>query len=109
MADDFPVIDGVQVLVPPPEGYVVDFANPQTNAVLQHYLVFGIGGTLALVALLQRYYTKIFLSKGLQVDDGACFSLLPPAPDGCVGRWTNPCGEIWLTFLVPGASSFYAA
>ncbi|KFA48247.1 hypothetical protein S40293_07378 [Stachybotrys chartarum IBT 40293] len=69
MADDFPVIDGVQVLVPPPEGYVVDFANPQTNAVLQHYLIFGIGGTLALVALLQRYYTKIFLSKGLWVDD----------------------------------------
>lgn len=67
---DFPVTNGVQTLVPPPEGYVVDFENPQQQKVLEHYLIFGILGPLAFIALLQRYYTKIFLSKGLQVDDG---------------------------------------
>ncbi|KAM9881126.1 hypothetical protein VDGL01_04752 [Verticillium dahliae] len=66
---DFPVTNGVQTLVPPPEGYVVDFENPQQQKVLEHYLIFGILGPLAFIALLQRYYTKIFLSKGLQVDD----------------------------------------
>lgn len=66
----FPVVDGVEVIRLPPDGYVVDFAHPQQQKVLDHYLVFGIGGPLAFIALLQRYYTKIFLSKGLQVDDG---------------------------------------
>lgn len=66
----FPVTNGVTTVVPPPEGYVVDFDNPQQRMLLQHYLVFGIGGPLALIALCQRYYTKIWLSKGLQIDDG---------------------------------------
>ena len=72
----FPVIDGVTVFREPPEGYVVDFANPAQQKVLDHYLVFGIGGPLAFIALLQRYYTKIWLSKGLQVDDGKLSFLL---------------------------------
>ncbi|KAH6974239.1 hypothetical protein BKA56DRAFT_645444 [Ilyonectria sp. MPI-CAGE-AT-0026] len=67
----FPVVDGVEVIRLPPDGYVVDFAHPQQQKVLDHYLVFGIGGPLAFIALLQRYYTKIFLSKGLQVDDAS--------------------------------------
>ncbi|KPM40576.1 hypothetical protein AK830_g6011 [Neonectria ditissima] len=65
----FPVVDGVEVFRLPPEGYVVDFAHPKQQKVLEHYLIFGIGGPLALIALVQRYYTKMFLSKGLQVDD----------------------------------------
>lgn len=66
----FPKIDGVEVFRLPPEGYVVDFDHPKQQKRLDHFLIFGIGGPLALIALLQRYYTKIFLSKGLQVDDG---------------------------------------
>ncbi|KAK7402585.1 hypothetical protein QQX98_011656 [Neonectria punicea] len=69
----FPVVDGVEVFRLPPEGYVVDFDHPKQQKVLEHYLIFGIGGPLALIALVQRYYTKIFLSKGLQVDDGFMF------------------------------------
>lgn len=69
----FPEINGTQVLQLPPEGYVVDFDNPQQQKVLEHYLVFGIGGPLAFIALIQRYYTKVFLSKGLKVDDGMFF------------------------------------
>ncbi|TPX14011.1 uncharacterized protein E0L32_000405 [Thyridium curvatum] len=65
----FPETYGIPTLVPPPEGYIVDFENPQRQAVLEHYLIFGIGGPLAFIALMQRFYTKIFLSKGLQIDD----------------------------------------
>ncbi|KAM0331306.1 hypothetical protein ACHAQA_002976 [Verticillium albo-atrum] len=70
---EFPTTNGVQTIVPPPEGYVVDFEHPQQQKVLEHYLIFGILGPLAFVALLQRYYTKIFLSKGLQMDDAFMF------------------------------------
>lgn len=63
-------VDGVDVFRLPPEGYVVDFANPKQQKVLEHYLIFGIGAPIAFVALMQRFYTKMFLSKGLQIDDG---------------------------------------
>lgn len=65
----FPSISGIDVFRLPPEGYVVDFDNPKQQYVLEHYLIFGIGAPIALIALLQRFYTKIFLSKGLQIDD----------------------------------------
>lgn len=65
----FPVVDGVTVLTLPPKGYVVDFAHPQQQMVLEHYLIFGIGGALAFAALMQRFYSKIYLSQGLQIDD----------------------------------------
>lgn len=66
----FPIHNGVEVLRLPPSNYEVDFDNPKSNKVLEHFLIFGIGGSLALVALCQRFYTKIFLSKGLGIDDG---------------------------------------
>lgn len=72
---DFPVVNGTTVFRAPPDDYVVNFDNPQQQRVLDHYLVFGIGGPLAFIALIQRYYTKIWLSKGLQVDDGKCTRL----------------------------------
>lgn len=59
------------VLMTPSGGVTPDFDNPRQNHWLQHYLVFGIGGPLALAFLCQRYYTKLYLSKGLQIDDGA--------------------------------------
>ncbi|KAF4978722.1 hypothetical protein FZEAL_4942 [Fusarium zealandicum] len=69
----FPTINGTEVFRLPPDGYVVDFDHPKQQNVLEHYLVFGLGAPLAFTALLQRCYTKIFLSKGLQVDDGFMF------------------------------------
>ncbi|KAK2012360.1 integral membrane protein [Colletotrichum eremochloae] len=56
---------------PAPPGVEVDLDHPQQQKVLEHYLIFGIGGTLATIALAQRFYTKIFLSKGLQMDDAS--------------------------------------
>jgi hypothetical protein len=68
--ENSPLANGVRTLVPAPEGYVVNFDNPPSQKVLDHYLITGILGPLAFIALCQRYYTKLFLSKGLQVDDG---------------------------------------
>ncbi|RBQ86279.1 hypothetical protein VDGD_20771 [Verticillium dahliae] len=68
-----PVVNGVEVLVPAPPGYVVDFDNPQRQYVMEHYLIFGILGPLAFIALMQRFYTKMFLAKGLQIDDAFMF------------------------------------
>jgi hypothetical protein len=65
----YPVVDGVTVLVLPPPGITPDFDHPRQNKWLEHYLVFGIGAPLAFLALCQRFYTKIFLSRGLQLDD----------------------------------------
>ena len=64
-----PVVDGVTLVAHAPEGWVVDLENPTRTSVMEHYLIFGIMGTFAFIALCQRYYTKIFLSKGLTIDD----------------------------------------
>ncbi|KAK1634571.1 integral membrane protein [Colletotrichum phormii] len=60
-------------VIPAPPGVTVDFDHPRQQKVLEHYLLFGIGGTIAFIALCQRFYTKLFLSKGLQVDDAFMF------------------------------------
>lgn len=66
----YPVINGVTTFLPPPEGYVVDFDNPQKQDALEHYLVFAILGPFALLCLLQRLYTKYFILGSLKIDDG---------------------------------------
>ncbi|KAF6825706.1 hypothetical protein CPLU01_10129 [Colletotrichum plurivorum] len=65
----FPVINGTTVLMEPPPGYVVDFENPQSQSTMEHYLVFGTLGPLALICLIQRIYTKLVFSDGLKIDD----------------------------------------
>jgi len=62
--------NGVELVLPPPEGYVIDLENPQRSKVVEHYVVCAVGGTLAALAIAQRFYTKIFLLKGLHLDDG---------------------------------------
>ncbi|TDZ39514.1 Satratoxin biosynthesis SC1 cluster protein 4 [Colletotrichum trifolii] len=70
---EFPVTNGVETFSKPPDGYVVDFDHPKQHLVLEHYLAFGIGGPLAFVTLLQRFYTKIWLANGFQMDDTLMF------------------------------------
>ena len=67
---DFPTTDGVVTFSSPPEGYVVDFDNPQKNLHVEHYWLFAVGGLLATFSLGQRLYTRIYLAKGLHIDDG---------------------------------------
>lgn len=66
----YPVTDGVTTFLSPPEGYEVDFDNPQYQGKLQHYLIFGVLGSVAFFCLVQRIYSKHFLSTGLKIDDG---------------------------------------
>lgn len=67
---EFPTIDGVTVFRLPPDDYEVNFDNrAQHHTALAQYLIVAIGIPLAFIALCQRYYTKFFLSKGLQTDD----------------------------------------
>ena len=72
----FPTYDGVEVLRLPPDGIVPDFDNRTPS---QHitvvYAITGAGMSLAFIALLQRYYTKLFLAKGLQLDDCKLFDI----------------------------------
>ncbi|RYP52370.1 hypothetical protein DL768_002481 [Monosporascus sp. mg162] len=63
------VTNGVITYLPAPEGYVVDFENPQRQYLIQIYSVAAVGNTLVLFFLSQRLYTKIFLARGLQIDD----------------------------------------
>lgn len=63
------VINGTVTIIPPPAGYVVDFANPQRRLVSATYAIFSVGNFLALLFLIQRLYTKIRLTKLFQIDD----------------------------------------
>ena len=65
-----PTIDGVPVLLPAPEGYVVDLDNPRRQGVPEAYYVSGFGMALSFLFFMQRLYVKIFLAGGLQLDDG---------------------------------------
>ncbi|KAI1636668.1 hypothetical protein F4809DRAFT_608529 [Biscogniauxia mediterranea] len=63
------VVDGVPVLVPPPEGYAVDFDHPRRNLVPEIYYVSGACLLLSSVFVAQRAYTKVFVSKKVQAED----------------------------------------
>ena len=49
----FPVVNGVEVLVAPPEGYQVNFAHPHkdTATINSSYWAFGIEFTVAVLFL----------------------------------------------------------
>ncbi|KAK8034767.1 hypothetical protein PG993_009762 [Apiospora rasikravindrae] len=67
----FPVINGTEVLLPPPEGWVVNFTHPyrdestKTNV----FLAFGIEFPIATLFLAQRVYTSLFVMRKFLVDD----------------------------------------
>jgi hypothetical protein len=60
----------VKTIIPAPAGYVVDYANPQTQYIAQSYTVVAVEMTLAFIFLLQRLYTKIVIMKKFQLEDG---------------------------------------
>ena len=62
-------IDGVMVLLPPPEGYVVDFDNPTRQGIPDAYFIAGFGLAISFLFFMQRMYVKVFLVGGLQLDD----------------------------------------
>lgn len=62
-------INGTEVLIPPPDGYVVDFENPQQQFVIKSYTVAAVEMTLAFLFLIQRLYTKVVIMKKFQLED----------------------------------------
>jgi len=62
--------NGTITIIPAPEGYVVDFDNPQQNYVNQSYIVAAVEMSLAFLFLLQRLYTKTVIVKQFQIEDG---------------------------------------
>lgn len=67
----FPVVDGVQVLVAPPEGYEVNFAHPfkDTATINSSYWAFSIEFFVALLFFSQRVYTASFVLRKWRSDD----------------------------------------
>lgn len=66
----FPTVDGVEVLLSPPDGYLADLSKPQRNGDVGVYWAYGLGTMLALLFLGQRLFTRVFIWTGLQIDDG---------------------------------------
>ncbi|KAF5580720.1 uncharacterized protein FSUBG_13324 [Fusarium subglutinans] len=67
----FPVVNGVEVAVPPPSGYRVDFENPLTDAsmVRNAYWIFGMEFAIATAFLGQRMYTNAVILRKFLIDD----------------------------------------
>jgi hypothetical protein len=61
--------NGTVTIIPAPDGYVVDFANPQTQFVIKSYTVAAVEMTLAFLFLVQRLYTKVVIMKNFQLED----------------------------------------
>jgi hypothetical protein len=62
--------NGTITIIPPPEGYLVDFENPQVQFVVRSYTVAAVEMSLAFIFLVQRLYTKVFIMKKFQLEDG---------------------------------------
>ncbi|CAG1981665.1 unnamed protein product [Fusarium graminearum] len=67
----FPVVNGVEVAVPPPAGYQVDFSNPETDGsmVRNAYWIFGMEFAFATAFLGQRMYTNGVILRKFMIDD----------------------------------------
>lgn len=77
------MVNGVPVAVPPPEGYVVDFDNPQRQSHIATYCIVGIGNFLAFTFLLQRLYVQWIVRRRFEFEDCKI-----PDELRCVLLWT---------------------
>jgi hypothetical protein len=66
------ITDGVATVLPAPEGYVVDFDNPQRTANVAAYVIAGIGIPLATAFLAQRLYVNALVRRTLDLGDSKC-------------------------------------
>jgi hypothetical protein len=62
--------NGTITIIPAPEGYLVDFDNPQVQFVVRSYTVAAVEMSLAFLFLVQRMYTKLVIMKKFQLEDG---------------------------------------
>lgn len=64
----FPVVQGVEVFMAPPKGYVIDFENPQQHTVLVGYILAGVGIVMAMIFFIQYLYVKLWLMQVLDIE-----------------------------------------
>jgi hypothetical protein len=62
-------INGTEVVLPPPEGYVVNFEDPPRNLMTANYVVYAIGLTMSAMFLAQRVFVKIHIQNGMGLED----------------------------------------
>ncbi|KAK8859849.1 hypothetical protein PGQ11_010583 [Apiospora arundinis] len=62
-------VNGTITIMPPPEGYVVNFADPPQEGVTAMWTVCIIENILAVLFLAQRLYTKLFIVGKFQAED----------------------------------------
>ena len=67
----FPIVNGTEVLLPPPEGWTVNFTHPSRDETTKThvFLAFGIEFPVATLFLAQRVYTSLFILRKFRVDD----------------------------------------
>ena len=63
------VTDGVLTALPKPDGYVVDFDNPQVNMELPNLIMSGVGMAICSMFLAQRLYVKIVVHRSVGIED----------------------------------------
>jgi hypothetical protein len=62
--------NGVITAIPAPEGYVVNFENPQRTGNIAAYAVCAVGMVLAFLFMAQRLYVKVIVRRSFGFDDG---------------------------------------
>ncbi|KAH7007691.1 hypothetical protein EDB80DRAFT_577908 [Ilyonectria destructans] len=74
------VVEGVYVALPPPEGYHIDFENPQRNGETAAYCLFGIGNFICLLFMLQRLYVRAVIQRMVYLEDVNMSLSIPVSP-----------------------------
>ena len=87
----FPIVNGVEVLIPPPEGYEVDFDNPTLDhsTVRATIWLFALEYALSLVFFGQRVYTNAVLVRQFRLDD--CMPVLFQQQTPCANKSRSLC------------------
>ncbi|KAH6658352.1 hypothetical protein BKA67DRAFT_656549 [Truncatella angustata] len=67
----FPIINGTEVMIPPPDGWVVNFTHPYRDESTKTHVLwaFGIEFPIATLFLIQRIYTSWFVLRKVRIDD----------------------------------------
>jgi hypothetical protein len=103
---DLPVTNGVTTLLPPPEGYEVNFDNPRRNGDVTCYILTSVGSFLAICFLGQRLFVKGIVRKRLTYDDGAFVVIgIPPQVANSIRSSCTSMGELKPLYRLIGSNT----
>jgi len=61
---------GEMTLMPPPEGYISNFAHPQRQYTNQLYIGAGILSAVTILFMTQRIFTNLWVQRKVVLEDG---------------------------------------